>query len=36
MLIDFTDLPKRKKCYSGANGNKICVVYNNNAKPFAL
>lgn len=29
MLIDFTDLPHKKKGYSGANGNKICVVYNN-------
>ena len=27
-MIDFTSLPKRKKGYAGANGNKISVVYN--------
>ena len=27
-MINFTDLPKRKKAYSGANGSKISVVYN--------
>lgn len=27
-LMDFTDLPKRNKTYAGANGSKICVVYN--------
>ncbi|MCD7921293.1 MAG: HipA domain-containing protein [Clostridiales bacterium] len=27
-MIDFTDLPKRKKTYTGANGSKISVVYN--------
>lgn len=26
-MIDFTDLPMRKKTYSGANGSKISVVY---------
>ena len=25
--IDFTDLPRRNKMYAGANGNKICVIY---------
>lgn len=28
-MIDFTDLPLRKKTYAGANGSKISVVYNN-------
>lgn len=27
-MIDFTNLPKRKKTYTGANGSKISVVYN--------
>lgn len=27
-MIDFTELPKRKKSYAGANGSKISVVYN--------
>jgi hypothetical protein len=27
-VIDFTDLPKKNKAYSGANGSKISVVYN--------
>lgn len=27
-MIDFTDLPTRKKTYGGANGNKIAVIYN--------
>ncbi len=27
-MIDFTDLPRRKKTYTGANGSKIAVVYN--------
>ncbi len=27
-MIDFTGLPTRKKTYTGANGSKICVVYN--------
>ena len=26
-VIDFTDLKKRNKTYSGANGNKISVIY---------
>lgn len=26
-LIDFTQLPRRNKMYAGANGKKICVVY---------
>lgn len=26
--IDFTDLPQKNKSYSGANGSKLCVVYN--------
>lgn len=27
-MIDFTDLPVRKKTYAGANGSKLSVVYN--------
>ena len=27
-MIDFTNLPMRKKAYGGANGNKLSVVYN--------
>ncbi len=27
-MIDFTGMPIRKKTYAGANGSKICVVYN--------
>lgn len=27
-MIDFTDLPVRKKTYAGANGSKIAVIYN--------
>lgn len=27
--IDFTSLPKRNKTYTGANGSKISVIYNN-------
>ncbi|MCD8157415.1 MAG: HipA domain-containing protein [Clostridiales bacterium] len=27
--IDFTDLPRRNKAYSGANGSKISVIYEN-------
>ena len=27
-MIDFTDLPRRKKTYTGANGSKIAVMYN--------
>lgn len=26
--IEFTNLPKRKKPYAGANGGKIAIVYN--------
>lgn len=26
-LIDFTELPVRKKTYAGANGSKLCVIY---------
>lgn len=26
-VIDFTQLPRRNKAYAGANGNKICIVY---------
>lgn len=26
-MIDFTDLPVRKKAYAGANGSKLCVMY---------
>lgn len=26
--IDFTNLPQKNKSYSGANGSKLCVVYN--------
>lgn len=28
-LIDFTNLPRRKKSYGGANGNKFSVILNN-------
>lgn len=28
-MIDFTNLPMRKKTYAGANGSKISVLYNN-------
>lgn len=28
-IIDFTNLPKRNKMYSGANGSKISIIYNN-------
>lgn len=27
-MIDFTNMPKRKKAYAGANGNKISIIYN--------
>ena len=27
-MIDFTNLPMRKKAYGGANGNKLSVIYN--------
>lgn len=27
--IDFTGLPQKNKSYGGANGSKLCVVYNN-------
>ena len=27
-MMDFTSLPTRKKSYGGANGNKICVIIN--------
>jgi hypothetical protein len=26
-MIDFTNLPTKNKTYNGANGSKICVVY---------
>lgn len=28
-IIDFTNLPKRNKMYSGANGNKISIIHDN-------
>ena len=28
-MIDFTNLLMKKKAYGGANGSKICVVYEN-------
>ena len=28
MMIDFTNMPVRKKTYAGANGSKISVIYN--------
>ena len=34
MTIDFTKLPRRNKMYAGANGNKICVMYE--GKSFML
>ena len=27
-MIDFTNLPTRKKSYGGANGNKLCEIIN--------
>ena len=27
-MIDFTELPKKKKAYGGANGSKLSVLYN--------
>lgn len=30
-FIDFTNLPVKKKTYTGANGSKICVVYDGEA-----
>ena len=27
-MIDFTNLPTRKKAYGGANGNKLSIIYN--------
>jgi hypothetical protein len=27
-MVDFTDLPRRNKTYTGANGSKISVIYN--------
>lgn len=33
-VIDFTELTKRNKMYAGANGNKICVMYE--GKPYML
>ena len=32
-MIDFTNLPTRKKSYGGANGNKICVIINDYRLP---
>ena len=26
-MIDFTELPRKRKAYAGANGSKIAVVY---------
>lgn len=28
-MVDFTSCPTRKKAYGGANGNKICIIHNN-------
>lgn len=33
-VIDFTQLPRRNKMYAGANGNKICVMYE--GSPYML
>ena len=33
-MMDFTNLPTRRKTYTGANGSKICVVYN--GQPYML
>lgn len=30
-MIDFTNLPTKNKTYTGANGSKICVVYESEA-----
>ncbi len=32
--IDFTYMPRRNKMYAGANGNKICIMYQDN--PYML
>lgn len=29
-MIDFTNMPIKNKTYTGANGSKISIVYNNN------
>ena len=28
-MVDFTDLPTRRKAYGGANGSKLSIIYNN-------
>ena len=33
-MIDFSCLPKKNKAYAGANGSKICVVYND--EPYMI
>lgn len=35
-MINFTDMPKKKKAYGGANGNKISIVYNDNTYMLKL
>lgn len=35
-MIDFTNLPVRKKGYGGANGSKLSIVYNNNVYMLKL
>lgn len=30
-MINFTNLPTKNKGYAGANGSKICIIYNNEA-----
>ena len=31
-MMDFTNLPTRKKSYGGANGNKLCIIINERYK----
>lgn len=33
-MIDFTNLPKKNKAYAGANGSKLCVLYQ--GEPYML
>lgn len=35
-MINFTELPKKKKAYGGANGNKISIIYNENTYMLKL
>ena len=35
-MIDFTNMPARKKTYAGANGSKISVIYENELYMFLV